>query len=92
MHLAAARLYEGRFVLVRALLKDPARTLHRLSTEPSTFGIVREGLTGERRREAVQNLITAAKAYIVARRKKTTHAVHQADLGIPLSRSPSRRR
>jgi hypothetical protein len=89
MDLAAARLYDGRFAIVRSLLKDPAHTLYRLSTEPSEFGKVRAELKGEKHRAAVQDLITAAKAYLVSRRRNATHAVDQGELGLPLPRSRS---
>ena len=60
----------------------PQGTLHRLSSNPHGFAPPYPHLTDAERLERHQQLITAARAYIVHTRKLTADAVDLLELGL----------
>ncbi|MCP5404696.1 MAG: hypothetical protein H6922_00505 [Pseudomonadaceae bacterium] len=63
--------------------KDPLGTLYRLSSTPSDFGEVKPVLPPAERLTRHQQLLTAAKAYLVHTRKMDADVLEQLDLGLP---------
>lgn len=77
---AADRFYTAHQSLASALDRDAAAALHRLSVAPECFGTIRTFHGVEHRRKAHQDVLTAARAYIVGRRKAEAHKVEQGEL------------
>lgn len=80
---ASDRLFVQPFDLAIDLDTDPQGTLYRLSTAPEAFAPIKPALTDADRLHRHQQLLTAAKAYIVAVRKLTADAVDQGELPLP---------
>lgn len=80
--LASDRLFADPIDLSVDLDADPQGTLHRLSSNPQEFARLAPHLTDTDRLERHQQLITAARAYIVQTRKLTADAIDQLELGL----------
>lgn len=80
--LASDRLFTESIDLAVDLDADPHGTLHRLSSTPQAFARLAPHLTDSERLERHQQLITAARAYIVHKRKLTADAIDQLELGL----------
>lgn len=80
LDLGAARFFAQPVFLAPLLDADPSMTLFKLSSAPDSFGVVSPSLQGEDRRLGLEQLITAAHAYVRASRK--ADFVDQPMLGI----------
>lgn len=80
---ASDRLFVSATDLTPDLDNDPQGTLYRLSRHPGEFGEVKPVLPPAERLNRHQQLITAAKAYLVHTRKMDADAVEQLGLGLP---------
>jgi hypothetical protein len=69
---AADRLYLRPVWLVDDLDRDPIGTLHTLSSTPEAFGEIKPCHDAQARQVRLQDLLTAARAYINAGRKYQT--------------------
>lgn len=86
LDLGAERLYSCPVELSEHLDSEPAKTLYLLSSSPETFGDVSSHLKGEARRLAMEQLLTAATAYVRASRKSAADPT-QLTLGLNRQRS-----
>lgn len=77
---ATDRFFAQPMDLVPDLTQDPQGTLYKLSSTPEVFGNLDPSLTPERRQERLQQLLDAARAYIVNSRKPIADAVDQGEL------------
>ena len=75
LQLAAERVFSPPPNLAVPLTADPSITLYLLSQQPENFGRLIDCADNKRRRKNLENLLTAARAYVVARRKPVAHAV-----------------
>ena len=82
---ASDRFYLDAVDLTAALKDDPQGTLYRLCHDPACFGKIKPALPAHNRLTSHQQLITAAKAYLVHSRKMTADAVDQLELVLPPS-------
>lgn len=80
---ATDRFYTQPTDLIPDLNNDPHGTLYKLSVQPQAFGQPKLALTLEHRRLRHQQLLDAAKAYVVNTRKPTADAVDQGELPLP---------
>ncbi|MCB1503382.1 MAG: hypothetical protein KDJ47_00245 [Hyphomicrobiaceae bacterium] len=80
--LASDRLFTDPIDLAVDLDADPQGTLYRLSSNPQEFARLAPHLTDTDRLERHQQLITAARAYILQTRKLTADAIDQLELGL----------
>jgi hypothetical protein len=84
---AADRLYLKPVWLGDDLKRDSAGTLFTLSARPESFGILKPCHDAEMRRVRLQDLLTAARAYVNASRKHDVDAVKQPELALPKRQS-----
>ncbi len=77
---ASDRFFLERLWLGDELVRDPSATLHLLSTRPETFGSPKPCHDTKARQDKLNQLLTAARAFVVAERKAEAHAVHQGEL------------
>lgn len=82
---ACQRFFADPCDLAAALDADAFNTLHVLSSAPQAFGRLRRQADQEHARQDHANVLTAAKAYVVAKRKLVTHAVDQPTLPLEVS-------
>lgn len=78
---AVRRFYDGEVDLVPHLHRDPQGTLFALSDSPQRFGALKP-LDPDARGTILRNLLTAARAFIVANRKGVEFA-DQLELQLP---------
>lgn len=79
---AADRVYVVPVWLGDRMCAEPLRTLHLLSTEPETFGPLQDFPHPDERRERLNHLLTAARAFAICQRKLEAEAV-QGELDLP---------
>lgn len=77
---ATDRLFLTPVDLTPDLDRDPQRTLYALSAEPESFGTIKPALDLKERQHRLAQLLTAARAYVVNKRKPEADAVDQGEL------------
>ena len=79
---AADRVYVEPTWLGDLMCTEPLRTMHLLSTAPETFGPLQAFAHPDERRERLNHLLTAARAFAICQRKLDVDAV-QGELDLP---------
>jgi hypothetical protein len=77
---ASDRFFLNAVWLGDDLLKDSSATMYRLSATPQAFGTPKPCSDAATRQKRLNLLLTACRAFFIAERKASTHAMHQRNL------------